>query len=621
MKCATVVGGGVGGLLTAAALAKAGAKVTLIDKNNRLGGRLDTLRLTAPSINRTFAFDTGPSLLLLPSVYRDALESVGANASTLLLKQVRPSYAVHFSDGLQPSTLCLGGDALDEARLREGMEAVEPGAYAQLRSYIRAARALLRSGLPIFIRERLGLAELMTLPRFVRAALLGGESLGASGARPLVDWPLRSHAAQLAARFGVARHRALLSYQDLYIGERPSAAPSVFSLLQAIEIDEPSEAGGADAAEAASLDAGVYYPLGGFGTVRDLLVRACEEAGVDIRLSTQATKIETQRSSDGQLRVSGVRVSPAPPSRASLDPAEPEGAEPLERTFAEETLLESDCVLVNADLAQAEPLLLGNLARSDYSEWSERSSLSADGGSGLLAAASSASRLLRRLTGGARRAGATDAWRYSTSSVSFFIGLDKRFDALRHHNVFLAPDELNPWEGLFEARAYSRWGGRGHGAPVPFHFYLHAPTRSDPSLVDCETDDALMVLVPVPPIDERLTDAELESAERELVLRARAGVLSALEHIGCRRVEEHIVLERVRPPSDWRDTYGLRRGSLFGLSHGLDQLALLRPARSHGGVRGVHFVGASTRPGNGVPLVMIGAEKAAAAAIQELGLG
>ena len=55
-----------------------------------------------------------------------------------------------------------------------------------------------------------------------------------------------------------------------------------------------------------------------------------------------------------------------------------------------------------------------------------------------------------------------------------------------------------------------------------------------------------MVLVPVPPIDERLSPDELADATRRCVERARAGVLRALEEAGCDGVEAHIVHERVR---------------------------------------------------------------------------
>lgn len=47
---------------------------------------------------------------------------------------------------------------------------------------------------------------------------------------------------------------------------------------------------------------------------------------------------------------------------------------------------------------------------------------------------------------------------------------------------------------------------------------------------------------------------------------------------------------------------------MFGLSHDLLQLSILRPGpRNPQGIRGLYHVGASNRPGNGVPLVMVGA--------------
>lgn len=57
--------------------------------------------------------------------------------------------------------------------------------------------------------------------------------------------------------------------------------------------------------------------------------------------------------------------------------------------------------------------------------------------------------------------------------------------------------------------------------------------------------------------------------------------------------------------------YNLRRGAVFGLSHGLNQLSLLRPGPQHPTINGLWFCGASGRPGNGVPLVLIGAKKVA----------
>ena len=71
-----VVGGGVGGLATAGRLAKRGARVTVLEKNDKVGGRVGEYTW------QQHRWETGASLLLLlPDVYRDALEAAGADAA------------------------------------------------------------------------------------------------------------------------------------------------------------------------------------------------------------------------------------------------------------------------------------------------------------------------------------------------------------------------------------------------------------------------------------------------------------------------------------------------------------------------------------------------------------
>lgn len=264
--------------------------------------------------------------------------------------------------------------------------------------------------------------------------------------------------------------------------------------------------------------------------------------------------------------------------------------------MVEEEFLPADCVVINGDLATTEPLLLPpEHRRSEYKDSSE------EGGSGGVSG---------RLSGG---------YRYSSSTVSFFFCLERRYPELRHHNVFIGDQEA--WDGLFDGAAYKDW----HARSGTINFYVHAPARTDPSAVEADGDDAIMVLVPVPPIDERLSDEARDAATRQTVTRAREQVLAAFERAGMVGFEDAIVEERVRTPLQWREAYGLRRGAVFGLSHGLDQLSIFRPGRGGGGggggngkADGVHWVGASTRPGNGVPLVLIGAMKVAEEVVARL---
>ena len=58
-----VVGGGIAGLATAALLARGGARVTLLERHDEVGGRAGTLEVDG------FRFDTGPSWYFMPEVF------------------------------------------------------------------------------------------------------------------------------------------------------------------------------------------------------------------------------------------------------------------------------------------------------------------------------------------------------------------------------------------------------------------------------------------------------------------------------------------------------------------------------------------------------------------------
>ena len=127
-----VVGGGVGGLATAGRLAKRGARVTVLEKNDKLGGRVGEYTW------QQHRWETGASLLLLPDVYRDALEAAGA--AQLDIKRVAPAYAVWYEQHADRGPVILGGDR-SELRRRLALEA--PGGYERFEEYRATAREYL----------------------------------------------------------------------------------------------------------------------------------------------------------------------------------------------------------------------------------------------------------------------------------------------------------------------------------------------------------------------------------------------------------------------------------------------------------------------------------------------
>ena len=94
MSKIVVIGAGVGGMTAAARLAKQGHDVTIYEASDRTGGKCRTEWIG------DYAFDTGPSLLTLPAIYKDFFLKTGPRFEKVLTAQsVDPAFTYHFADG------------------------------------------------------------------------------------------------------------------------------------------------------------------------------------------------------------------------------------------------------------------------------------------------------------------------------------------------------------------------------------------------------------------------------------------------------------------------------------------------------------------------------------------
>jgi 15-cis-phytoene synthase len=70
---------------------------------------------------------------------------------------------------------------------------------------------------------------------------------------------------------------------------------------------------------------------------------------------------------------------------------------------------------------------------------------------------------------------------------------------------------------------------------------------------------------------------------------------------------------------DWHTQYNLAKGAAFGLSHTFRQVGYLRPQNRHYRYRNLYFVGSSTHPGTGLPMVLLSARLTTERMLLELG--
>jgi phytoene desaturase len=136
-------------------------------------------------------------------------------------------------------------------------------------------------------------------------------------------------------------------------------------------------------------------------------------------------------------------------------------------------------------------------------------------------------------------------------------------------------------------------------------FYVVATTRTDPGQAPPGCENLfVLVLAPSQPKDRsRWIDWSSEGPRvEERTLRRMETTL------GMTDLRRHIVTRRLATPQTFTDRYGNLRGEAFGLSHNLRQIGWFRPHNRHARLRNLYFVGQSTHPGCGLPMVLISAE-------------
>lgn len=191
-----------------------------------------------------------------------------------------------------------------------------------------------------------------------------------------------------------------------------------------------------------------------------------------------------------------------------------------------------------------------------------------------------------------------DKMSYSMSLFLIYFGTSKQYPDLAHHNVLFGPRYKELLEDIFR-----------HGnLPDDFSLYLHAPTRTDPSMAPAGCE-AFYVLSPVAHLGNMDIDWSVEGP------KYAEKILTYLDQRYLPGLKESIVTQRIFTPADFETELNAHLGSAFSLEPTLQQSAYFRTHNKDDRIGGLYFVGAGTHPGAGVPGVLNSA-KATAKVIQ-----
>ena len=263
-----VIGGGVGGLASAALLARGGAQVTLLERHSRVGGRAGRLEVDG------YTFDTGPSWYLMPEAFEHFFALLGRDVDTELdLIDLDPRYRIFFETADAHATDILDVTSSPE-RNWAAFDAMSPGDGRAIREYSQEATALYELALERFLyttfQRPLAVADASLLPRLPQLGSLLTRSLGS----------------RIGARVRDPRLRQLLGYHAVFLGSAPERVPSLFSLMSHLDLVD-----------------GVRYPRGGLYAVIEALERAAREEGVEIITDADVARITVDNG-----RATGVRL-------------------------------------------------------------------------------------------------------------------------------------------------------------------------------------------------------------------------------------------------------------------------------------------------------------------------
>ncbi len=272
------------------------------------------------------------------------------------------------------------------------------------------------------------------------------------------------------------------------------------------------------------MEEGIWYPMGGTRAVPDGLVKLGRELGVRFHTDTDVARIATG-AAGGHAAVAGLVTSDG-------------------------TMHRFEAIVSNSDAVRTHRELLGGAAARSFEH---------------------------------RR-----GYEPACSGVVLYLGLNKRYDHLAHHDFVFSRDAHEEFHAIYE---------EGVPAPDPT-CYLAATAGTDPTTAP-EGGEALYVLVHTPYLRPGQDWTKMLPEYRQVILN------KLKRTAGLTDIEERIVFEQHLTPQDIHERYRVLNGAIYGISsHGVFQGAF-KPANRSEDLSGLYLAGGAAHPGPGMPMVMM----------------
>jgi phytoene desaturase len=179
-----------------------------------------------------------------------------------------------------------------------------------------------------------------------------------------------------------------------------------------------------------------------------------------------------------------------------------------------------------------------------------------------------------------------DKMDWTLSPFTIYLGIKGKLENIHHHNYFLGDNFKGYADKIFKTAV----------SPQKPYYYVNVSSKSNPESAP-EGCENLFILCPMPDLRYKKDWSDKEQLADTIIadLSQRIGFDLA----------ENTLTRTIYDPIDWEKMFNLYRGSGLGLAHGMNQIGALRPANKDEDYNNLYYVGASTLPGTGLPIVVI----------------
>jgi phytoene desaturase len=179
-----------------------------------------------------------------------------------------------------------------------------------------------------------------------------------------------------------------------------------------------------------------------------------------------------------------------------------------------------------------------------------------------------------------------DNMEWTLSPFTIYLGVKGKCENLHHHNYFLGNNFKEYADTIFKTSVN----------PQKPYYYVNVSSKSNPdcSPAGCEN---LFILCPVPDLRFKPNWSDSQQLADNIITDLSQRINFDLH--------KNTLTKTIMNPIDWQNSFNLYKGSGLGLAHGLNQIGGFRPKNKDEKFSNLYYVGASTIPGTGLPMVVI----------------